>query len=70
MREQAPLPSRPILADQHFAPADVVRGRYDALLFHLLDQPGGAVVADAQVALDEANSIRSAGLRHQFGWQE
>ena len=40
--------------DQHLALADMVGRPDDAFLLHLLDQLGGAVVADVQMALDEA----------------
>src|SRR5687768_7429804 len=39
---------------QHFALADVVGLAHHAFFFHALDDAGGAVVADLQVALDEA----------------
>src|SRR5262249_53579097 len=41
-------------ADQDFALADVVGGADDAFGLHALDQAGGAVVADLQIALHEA----------------
>ena len=37
---------------QHLALADMVRGRDHALILHLLHQPRGLVVADAQLPLD------------------
>ena len=43
-------------ADENVAFAGVVGGGDDAFFFHLLDQRGGAVVADAEVALDEARA--------------
>ena len=50
--------ARPIfdIAGQDLALADVVGGGHDALFFHALDDAGGAVVADLQVALDEADA--------------
>src|SRR5690348_8147329 len=47
---------RPVVdvARQHLALADVVGGADHALLLHALDDAGGSVVADLQVALDEA----------------
>src|SRR5262249_56247965 len=56
------------VARQHFALADVVRGAHDALLLHALDDAGGAVVADLQVALDEARRAfaLAADQRHRL----
>src|SRR5437867_973487 len=42
------------VARQHLALADVVGRADDALALHALDDAGGAVVADLQIALDEA----------------
>src|SRR5262249_42951996 len=39
---------------QNFALADVVGRPHHALHFHALDDLGGAIVADAEMALDEA----------------
>src|SRR5215208_2517515 len=42
----------PLGVDQHFAASDMVRLADEAVLFHALDQPCRAVVADAQLALE------------------
>src|SRR4051794_36455842 len=42
----------PVGIDQHFAPADMVGLADQAVLFHPLDQASGAIVADAQLALE------------------
>src|SRR5262249_45501284 len=42
------------VAREDLALADVVGGRHHAFALHALDDAGGAVVADLQVALDEA----------------
>src|SRR5690606_24309557 len=44
---------------ENFPLADVVRGADDAVRFHLLDDAGGAIVADLQVTLDEAGGCLS-----------
>jgi hypothetical protein len=49
--------------DQHLALADMVRRSDDALFLHLLDQLGGAVVADVEMPLNEAGA-RLALARH------
>ena len=43
-----------VLGDENLALAGVVGGADDALLLHLLDNRGGAIVADRQTALDVA----------------
>src|SRR4051794_16606660 len=48
----------PVGVDQHFAPADMVGLADQAVLFHPLDQASGAIVADAQLALE----VRRRGL--------
>src|SRR3982750_3662408 len=66
LRATAPLSALAIVdvARQHLALADVV-GRADhALLLHALDDAGGAVIADLQVALDEAGRALALA-RHQ-----
>ena len=57
------------VARQHFALADMVGGADDAFGFHALDDAGGAVVADLQVALDEAGRglALAADQRHRVG---
>src|SRR6185436_7331626 len=50
----SPLVSPAALRRQHFALADVVGLAHDAFFFHAFDDAGSAVVADLQVALDEA----------------
>src|SRR6185437_1324891 len=52
------------VARQHFALADMVGGADNAFRLHALDDAGGAVVADLQVALDEAGR-RLALAAHQ-----
>src|SRR5260370_34787464 len=52
------------IARQHFAFADMVGGADDALGLHALDDARGAIVADLQVALDEARR-RLALAAHQ-----
>ena len=42
----------PVGVDQHFAAADMVGLADQPVLLHPLDQPRGAVVADAQLALE------------------
>ena len=51
MRRTAPR-SDPV--DEHLPRLGAVRGAEHALALHLLDDAGRAVVADLQVALDEA----------------
>ena len=41
-------------ADKNLAAADTVGGADDALLFHLLDNPGGPIIANLEVTLDKA----------------
>src|SRR5688572_11240819 len=48
--------------DEHLAAADMVRRADEALFLHSLDQPGGIVVADAQLAL-EVGGRRLLALR-------
>src|SRR5437868_4515645 len=52
------LDRMPVGVDQHFAPADMVGLADQPILLHPLDQPRGAVVADAQLALE----VRGRGL--------
>src|SRR5690242_2969401 len=57
---------RPIVdvAREHLALADMVGGGHDTLALHALDDAGGAIVADLQVALDEAGRALALA-RHQ-----
>src|SRR3546814_8010234 len=41
-----------VFVPQHFAAADMVGRHHQPLLLHLLDQAGGAVIADAQLPLE------------------
>ena len=43
-----------VVADQHFALADMVRLADHPVILELFDEGGGPVVADPQMALDEA----------------
>ena len=52
------------VARQHLALADMVGARHHALALHALDDAGGAVVADLEVALDEAGAALALA-RHQ-----
>src|SRR5262249_59691569 len=51
-------------ARENFPLADVICRRDHAFLLHTLDDAGGAVVADLQVALDEAHAALALA-RHQ-----
>src|SRR5688572_3651099 len=51
--------------DEHLAAADMVRRADEALFLHPLDQPGGIVVADTQLAL-EVGGRRLLALRHDL----
>ncbi len=46
--------SSAVIADQYVALANMVGRANDAFFFHLLNQPRGPVIADLQVALNEA----------------
>ena len=52
-KEAFPSLFLPLGAHQDLAFADMVGSAHDAVLFHLLYQFGGAVVADLQMALNE-----------------
>ena len=43
-----------MVANQNLAPANAIGGADDAFHLHLFNDPGGAIVADLQVTLDEA----------------
>ena len=48
----------------------MVGGGHDTFLFHLFDQLGGAVVADRQVALNEAGGRLALSCHHGDGLVE
>src|SRR3546814_8034767 len=50
-----------VFVPQHFAAADMVGRPHQPLLLHLLDQAGGAVIADAQLPLEPTEIGRASG---------
>src|SRR3546814_4440780 len=54
-----------VFVPQHFAAADMVGRPHQPLLLHLLDQAGGAVIADAQLPL-EPTGRRLLIFEHQL----